>query len=760
MRKLNFLLGFILLFFATSAVNSQNVNVNPGAGSYPTLKDAFDAINAGTHTGAVTIDVVGNTTETATAVLNASGTGAASYTSIFMSPSGGARIIEGTLAGATTGSIIRFAGADNVTIDGRIGGTGRNLTVRNNSALTNQACIFLSTIIPAAGDTNGCQNNVIRNLELSCGADQNSLTTAFLAIGITSGLQTATTGIGTAGRNNDNNQYLDNRIIKVRYGIFLGGGVAFNLNDNNVVSNNLIGPDAYGSDQIGKAGIYVNGQNNCLISCNKIQNVGRNDNVAGLTPGADRCGIGLGQENWSSSSTTTLVGTNNVVNANTIINVQETREFSAVGIICASSAPTNGGVTNNLISNNVIYNVKANGTSPDQCVGIGYIGGTATVNAKGDKIVYNSLYMSGLSDPAPGSVSTQHTVGVKIHSAAASNELTLKNNAIHMDVTSTNTALLHYCISAPSTAYNWTGGGCDNNDYYFPAANTQMRTGGLGTATPLGSSFLTLALWQPVFTTPGPQDGLSIQADPLFTLLPTTYPLIPQTGSPLLMAAAPIPGVNLDIYSCISPELRSATAPTIGAYEYTEQLLPVELASFVSNVSGRDVNLSWTTSSELNNAGFDVERRIVNTNEWTKVGNVAGNGTVNTPQEYSFTDRGLDAGKYNYRLKQIDFNGNFEYFNLSSEVNIGIPTKFALSQNYPNPFNPSTKINYDVPSDGLVTLKIFDMAGKEVASLVSEFKTAGYYTLQFNAANLPSGVYFYTLSSNNFISTKKMTLVK
>ncbi len=758
MRKFNFLLGFILLFFATSAANSQNVNVNPGGGSYPTLKDAFDAINAGTHTGAVTIDVVGNTTETAAAVLNASGTGAASYTSIFMAPSGGARIIEGSLAGATTGSIIRFAGADNVTIDGRIGGTGRNLTVKNNSALTLQACVFLSTIIPAAGDTNGCQNNVIRNLELSCGADQNSLTTAFTTIGITSGL--ATGGIGTAARNNDNNQYLDNRIIKVRYGIFLGGGVAFNLNDNNVISGNIIGPDAYGSDQIGKAGIYVNLQNNCLISCNKIQNVGRNDNVAGLTPGADRCGIGLGQENWSTTSTTTIAGTNNVVNANTIINVQETREFSAVGIICASSAPTNGGVTNNLISNNVIYNVKANGTSPDQAVGIGYIGGSATVNAKRDQIVYNSVYMAGPSDPEPGSASTQHTIGIKINSTAASNELTLKNNAIHMDVTSRTISLLHYCIAAPSTAYNWTGGGCDNNDYYFPAANTQMRTGGIGTTTPLGSSFLTLALWQPVFTTPGPQDGLSIQADPLFTLLPTTYPLIPQTGSPLLMAAAPIPGVNLDIYSCINPELRSATAPTIGAYEYTEQTLPVELASFISNVTGRDVILNWTTSSELNNAGFDVERRIVNTNEWIKVGNVAGNGTVSTPQDYSFTDRGLEAGKYNYRLKQIDFNGNFEYYNLSSEVNVGIPTKFALSQNYPNPFNPSTKINFDVPSDGLVSLKIFDMSGKEVASLVNEVKTAGYYTLQFNAANLPSGVYLYTLSANNFTSTKKMTLLK
>ncbi|MBK9332016.1 MAG: T9SS type A sorting domain-containing protein [Ignavibacteria bacterium] len=759
MKKLNLLYSIFFLFLATSVVNSQNINVNPGAGSYPTLKDAFDAINAGTHTGAVTIDVVGNTTETVTAVLNASGTGAASYTSIFMSPVGGPRIIEGTLSGSTTGSIIRFAGADRVTIDGRIGGTGRNLTVRNNAAVTLQACIFLSTIIPALGDTNGCTGNVIRNLELSCGADQNSLTTAFTTIGITSGL--ATGGLGSAARNNDDNQYLDNRIVKVRYGIFLGGGVANNLNDNNVISGNLIGPDTYGSDQIGKIGIYVTAQNNCLISCNTIQNVGRNDQVAGLTPGADRCGIGLGQENWSTSTTTTTAGTNNTVNANTIINVQETREFSAVGIICAASAPVSLGVTNNQISNTVIYNVRSNGTSPDQAVGIGYVGGTATVNANGDRVVYNSIYMSGLSDLAPSTTSTQHTVGIKIHNTApGGNNLSVKNNSVYLDVTSTNTALLHYCISAPLAGYNWGTGGCDNNDYFFPAANTQMRTGGLGTTTPLGTTYTTLALWQGAFTTPGPQDGASIQADPDYTLLPTTYPLIPNTGSPLLMAGTPIAGIVNDIYVCVNPELRDPTNPTIGAYEFTQQTLPVELASFISNVTGSDVKPNWTTASELNNSGFDIERKSLNTDAWTKVGNVTGNGTTELPQSYSFTDRNLASGKYNYRLKQIDFNGNFEYFNLSSEVNIGIPSKYALSQNYPNPFNPSTSINYEIPFDGNVSLKIFDISGKEVVTLVNEVKTAGYYSYKFNASNLSSGVYYYTISANDFTATRKMMLVK
>ena len=190
-----------------------------------------------------------------------------------------------------------------------------------------------------------------------------------------------------------------------------------------------------------------------------------------------------------------------------------------------------------------------------------------------------------------------------------------------------------------------------------------------------------------------------------------------------------------------------------------DEALPVELSSFTSAISGRDVTLNWSTVSENNNSGFDVERSSAN-GTWSKVGNVSGNGTVSTPVSYSFTDRNLATGNYNYRLKQIDFNGNFEYFNLSNEVIIGIPSKFELSQNYPNPFNPSTKITFALPNDGKVSLKIYDMTGKEVMLLVNEVKTAGYYSVSFNASSLSSGIYFYTLSADNFTATKKMMLVK
>lgn len=188
--------------------------------------------------------------------------------------------------------------------------------------------------------------------------------------------------------------------------------------------------------------------------------------------------------------------------------------------------------------------------------------------------------------------------------------------------------------------------------------------------------------------------------------------------------------------------------------------LPVELSSFTSMVNDRNVTLNWSTTSESNNSGFDIERSVVNSGVWTKAGHLSGFGTSETSHNYSFTDRNLATGNYSYRLKQIDFNGNFEYHNLNSEVIIGTPVAFNLSQNYPNPFNPSTTINFDMPKDGYVSLKVYNTSGKEVATLVNETKSAGYYTINFNASSLSSGIYYYRLESNGASKVMKMALIK
>ncbi|HRE41793.1 MAG TPA: T9SS type A sorting domain-containing protein [Ignavibacteria bacterium] len=193
--------------------------------------------------------------------------------------------------------------------------------------------------------------------------------------------------------------------------------------------------------------------------------------------------------------------------------------------------------------------------------------------------------------------------------------------------------------------------------------------------------------------------------------------------------------------------------------------LPVELLSFTATANRNNVDLRWTTATETNNSGFEVERKLASENDWRRVASVEGHGNSNEPKQYSLTDMNLQTGKYNYRLKQIDYNGNFEYHNLTGEIIVGVPEKFDLSQNYPNPFNPVTKINYELPIDGKVTMKIFDITGREVAKLVNEIKPAGYYTVQFNAGAFASGVYFYQIYANgingkDFLMTKKMMLIK
>ncbi|MGE5796425.1 MAG: T9SS type A sorting domain-containing protein, partial [Ignavibacteria bacterium] len=187
--------------------------------------------------------------------------------------------------------------------------------------------------------------------------------------------------------------------------------------------------------------------------------------------------------------------------------------------------------------------------------------------------------------------------------------------------------------------------------------------------------------------------------------------------------------------------------------------IPVELTSFSASSSYKDIKLQWTTATETNNRGFSIERKSKNENSWKTVAFVNGRGTTTALTNYSYTDKNVPAGIYNYRLKQTDFDGRFEY-SKTVEFEVNVPKKFALEQNYPNPFNPATIINYQIPQDGLVTLKIYDVLGREVKSLINEYKGAGRYEVKFDASSLSSGTYIYRLKANDFILSKKMLLVK
>ena len=192
-------------------------------------------------------------------------------------------------------------------------------------------------------------------------------------------------------------------------------------------------------------------------------------------------------------------------------------------------------------------------------------------------------------------------------------------------------------------------------------------------------------------------------------------------------------------------------------------IVPVELTSFTASATGNNVKLLWETATELNNSGFSIERKSAGS-EYMEVGFVPGFGTTSEPKSYSFNDQNLRSGVYTYRLKQIDFDGSFTYSN-EVEVEVIAPKEFSLDQNYPNPFNPTTKITFSLAADSKVTLKVFDAIGQEVASLINQNLTAGVHNVDFNAAGINSGVYFYRIEASGvngakFVDVKKMILVK
>jgi|GEM_PF-1936825 len=257
--------------------------------------------------------------------------------------------------------------------------------------------------------------------------------------------------------------------------------------------------------------------------------------------------------------------------------------------------------------------------------------------------------------------------------------------------------------------------------------------------------------------------GYNIFLDPLFEdpgsgnyqITWTNWPTPDSTKSPCIDAGDPL-----------SPFDPDGTITDMGVFSF-DQTIPVELVSFTAEFNKNNVVLKWITATETNNRGFEIQRKPDKA-DWEKIGFVEGHGTTTEPSTYSYSDdiSNINAKSLAYRLKQIDFNGSHKYSNEVS-VEISTPLYFALYQNYPNPFNPSTKIKYSIPfvethrdASLLVTLKVFDILGNDIETLVNEEKAAGAYEITWYAGNLPSGVYFYQLKAGNFTETKKMLMLK
>jgi hypothetical protein len=228
--------------------------------------------------------------------------------------------------------------------------------------------------------------------------------------------------------------------------------------------------------------------------------------------------------------------------------------------------------------------------------------------------------------------------------------------------------------------------------------------------------------------------------------------------------------LNKRVYGYDTPGLASApvwstfkgNAQRTGGMLRSPFPVPVELSSFTATVEGNNVLLSWITSTETNNSGFTVERTKIDEQQWVTLSFIEGNGTSTIYNHYSYEDVIPYEGVFNYRIKQIDYDGTSKYYNLNVNIQANAPGHYSLSQNYPNPFNPETVIKYRIPEEGLVSLKLYDLLGKEIAVLVNQNMIPGSYEFRVNISDidLSSGVYFYTLKAGNYTSTKKMMITK
>ncbi|MCK9210554.1 MAG: T9SS type A sorting domain-containing protein [Ignavibacteriaceae bacterium] len=266
--------------------------------------------------------------------------------------------------------------------------------------------------------------------------------------------------------------------------------------------------------------------------------------------------------------------------------------------------------------------------------------------------------------------------------------------------------------------------------------------------------------YTPAFTWPSSVEGATFSANR------ATYAQLYDVNNTSSSIASTLSGS--DPYTVTANTFASSnTSYTIGN---NAAALPVELTSFFALVQNKTVSLAWQTATEVNNYGFEIERTSSRPSPlqgeggeagrgWVKVGFVNGAGNSNSPKEYSFTDKTATSGLNVYRLKQIDNDGKYTY-SKEVEVDLGMPTEFSLAQNYPNPFNPTTSLQYAVSSKQLVTIKVFDMLGREVAVLVNGEKEPGTYTAEFSTTGLASGTYLYRMQAGGFVQTKKMVVLK
>ncbi len=596
-----------------------------------------------------------------------------------------------------------------VTVDGSntSGGTTRDLTFDMNDGTAGRYCI-----------------NAVGNADYitvkNCKFVFDSLMDQSVSANRGAAVRTNGTAVSTA---NDHitiqNNEIGTAIQAAGYGILINNASSTYSSDVNILDNIVFGSTVPINTLRANTGATA-----LSISGNTVSLIGFDASL-----GYSEYGVWVDQ-----SSTTVNILNNKVVKVNGYNNSGSA--YPLYGIYLGrQNASSTVNIANNFVSN---FSWQGTNTSASNLFGI-YLAGTT---ASTYNIYYNTVYLNG--DNLGGNTSSIIALNV----ASANSTVNLKNNIL------VNTADLAtaYIISFPTTTVLTS----DYNDLYVSGSNANV---GIYNAVAQKA----LADWR----TASSQDANSVSVNPAnsfggsgqLTSLPDLHWVSKPSNS---FAATPLGSITTDI----DGDTRDGTYPYMGADEIAGQPLPVELTSFTALNHGNSIILHWSTASEKNNFGFDVERRQVDehldgsVSPWRKISFVTGFGTSNISHEYSFMDPKLSAGHYAYRLKQVDNSGVFKY-SMETEVEISVPRELALSQNYPNPFNPSTTISFTLAEDSRVSLKIFDMLGHEVATLVNENLQAGIqHNVLFDASRLASGLYFYRLEAGRNTLVKKLMLVK
>ena len=713
-----------------------------------------------------------------------------SWTGIFINTGGDGFTVNGNIIGyadstqtnaCTIGSSSTSTGFIGINITS---GTGRATSVQNNTIgginMITSGTFINYGINLSAGYYPNCTGNTVTNISFTYSSSLlaaniliNNLTNnAGISGNTISGITfnaSATTGSSECGIYNTGSSCTisNNNISSITVAAVSGGTSAYFFGIYNfapggttTVSNNTIGSASANniiSDQ--SSGQLVGIRSSSTSTVNQQSNTVRNFTHSGGNTGTGVASSVIGIYLTASGT----LGMN--VSGNTIYNLSNTNGSAAVSVLgIYYSGPTLG--TNNVNGNFInslttasssttvsVYGIYINagattyfnniiglgaGVSNDNIIGGIYENGALNNN---NNVYFNTIYIGGTA-PVSACANTY-----ALYNNANTNTRNFRDNLLINARSNTSGTAKHYAVYLSGT----TGLTIDYNDYYVS-----------GTGGTLGYNSGDKTLLPIVIG----QDAHSLNVDPQF-VSPTdvngTTPGDFQSTNNVLKGA----GVTIASITTYYIGFTRPSPPSLGGIENGNPL-PVELASFTSAISERSVTLNWTTAKEENNSGFEIQKQyqVLNSqySEWVKVAFVKGSGTRNIVTNYSFTDLKLTTGKFNYRLKQIDYNGNFKYFKLNSVVEIGIPKKFSVSQNYPNPFNPTTKIDYELPFDSKVRILIYDVSGRELKTIVNDVKTAGYYTAEFNGVNLASGIYFYRMLANangkDNIFTKKMVILK